>query len=77
MDGTALAIILTCINVAGWVSIKIFGSGKMVGDMKNTIDSHDKILNNGLIKELQEVKEQCAKLRGTVETYIKIREGRH
>jgi len=72
MDGSiALAIIITAINVIGWIYTKVFGIGKL----QQKVDSHDKILNNGLIKELQEVKEQCAKLRGTVETYIKIREG--
>jgi len=65
-------IVITAINVIGWVYTKVFG----IGRLREQVENHDRILNNGIVKELGEVKTQCANLEGTIKTYIKLREGR-
>lgn len=68
MDSLVPLIIITAINVAGWVYTKVFA----LGNLKEKVDRHEKVLNDGLVKELGDLKSKVAKLTGTLETYIDL-----
>lgn len=70
MDSIAL-IVVTAITAVGWISTTIFTFGKLHG----TVQRHEKVLSNGIVKELSDLKAQVAGLDGTIKTYIKIKEG--
>lgn len=69
--GWIATIIVVIINIFGWgVTF-----GKLNGRVKNleeTVDRHEKVLNDGLVQELSECKSQIAKLDGSVKTYIEL-----
>ena len=65
-------IVLTAINVAGWVYTKQFALGKL----NEKVERHDKLLNNGMVQELGALKNQVANLDGTVRTYIDLTKDR-
>ena len=69
MDGLAPLIIITLINVVGWVYTKQFALGRL----SEKVERHEKVLNDGIVKELNELKSQVANLTGTVQTYIDMK----
>lgn len=73
--GWITAIFIIVGNLFGWGFI--FGklNGK-VNSLEQTTDRHEKILNDGLVKELSECKSQISNLEGTVQTYIDLTKGR-
>jgi len=64
----APCIVITLINVVGWVYTKVFALGRL----KEKVERHEKVLDNGIVKELNELKSQVANLTGTVQTYIDL-----
>jgi len=73
------AVVLIVINVVGWGYTKVYGFGKLNGrveKLEKTAERHEKVLNNGVVHELSEVKEQVAKLEGTIQTYIDLTKDR-
>lgn len=64
-------IIVTAITAVGWISTTIFTFGKLHG----TVQRHEKVLTDGIIAEISDLKAQVAGLDGTIQTYIKIKEG--
>jgi hypothetical protein len=65
------AIALIGVNIFGWGTI----FGKLNGQVKSleeTMERHERVLNNGIVQELSELKSQVANLEGTVKTYIDL-----
>lgn len=60
--------VITVVNIGGWAYTKIFGYGKL----KQTVESHDCILNDGLVQEVSGMKTCLAKMEGTLSTYIEL-----
>lgn len=69
MDGLAPLIIITLINILGWVYTKQFALGKL----NEKVERHEKLLNNGIVSDLNELKSQVAGLTGTLQTYIDLK----
>ena len=72
MDTVVAVIILTAINVAGWVYTKMFALGKL----NEKVERHDKLLNDGLPKEVRELTKQVSEMTGTLNTYIDLTKDR-
>jgi hypothetical protein len=68
MDSIGPAVILTIINIIGWLLMRFYALGKL----NEKVNEHDKILNNGIVKELNQLKTEFANLEGTVKTYIDL-----
>lgn len=69
------AIVVIIINIVGWSYTKVYGFGKLNGrveELEKTAARHEKVLNDGLVQELAELKSQVANLEGTVKTYIDL-----
>jgi len=60
--------IVTAVNVGGWV----YGRSYNYGKLWQKVNSHDKVLSDGLPDKVDEVSDRLAKLEGTVSTYIDI-----
>jgi len=60
--------VITVINVGGWAYTKVYGYGKLEQKVKNL----DCILNDGLVKEVSDMKTCLAKMEGTLNTYIEL-----
>lgn len=75
MEPSWVAVItVIAINIFGWG----ITFGKLNGRVKNlekTTERHEKVLNDGLVKELSKCKSQIANLEGTVQTYINLTKG--
>jgi len=68
MDSLLPTIIITAINIIGWIYTRVYALGKL----NEKVARHDKLLDNGIVKELNDLKNQVACLDGTVKTYIKL-----
>lgn len=67
MDANWLALItITAVNIAGW--------GISYGKMKQKVDSMNDILNDGLVKKVDDMSTTVAKMEGSFNTYIKLKE---
>lgn len=64
-------IIVTAITAVGWISTTIFTFGKLHG----TVQRHEKVLSNGILKEISDLKSQVAGLDATIKTYIDVKKG--
>ena len=67
MSWVALGII-TGVNIAGWAYTKVYGYGKL----KQKVEGHDAILNDGLVQEVSDMKATIAKMEGTLNTFIDL-----
>ena len=68
MDPLVPIIIITLINVAGWVYTKQFALGKL----NEKVARHEKLLNDGIVADISEIKTKVANLTGTLNTYIEL-----
>ena len=68
MDSWVALIIITLLNVAGWVYTKQFALGKL----NEKVERHEKLLNDGIVKELSALNAKVAGLTGTLNTYIDL-----
>jgi len=67
MDGNIVAlVVITVVNIAGW--------GISWGKMKQKVDSIDDILNDGLVKKVDDINTTIASLESRVNTYIELKE---
>lgn len=67
------AIVIIAINILGWG----YTFGKLNGRVKSlekTTERHEKVLNDGIVQDLSELKSQVAGLEGTLQTYINLKE---
>lgn len=71
MNSIVALIVVTAITAVGWISTTIFTFGKLHG----TVQRHEKVLSNGIVEEISDLKAQVAGLDATIQTYIKIKEG--
>ena len=71
MNSQVALILATAITAIGWISTTIFTFGKLHG----TVQRHDKVLTNGIVKEISDLKAQVAGLDGTIKTYIDLNKG--
>lgn len=69
MDSILPALIITAVNIIGWVAIRIHTLGRM----NEKVERHDKLLSNGLPKEINDLKNEVSRLDGTVRTYIDMK----
>jgi hypothetical protein len=79
MDPLIASGIVTAINVVGWVYTKVFALGKLKGTVEKldeTCQRHEKLLNDGLVQDLSDLKAEVANLNGTVRTYIDLTKNR-
>lgn len=60
--------VITIVNIGGWAYTKVYGYGKL----KQTVQCHDDILNNGLVQEVSDMRACLAKMEGTLSTYIEL-----
>lgn len=66
MDGTWLALItITLVNIAGW--------GISYGKLKQKVKDLDDILNNGLVKKVDDMNTTVASLESRVNTFIELK----
>lgn len=66
MDGTWLALItITLVNFAGW--------GISYGKLKQKVDSMNDVLNNGLVKKVDDMNTTMASLESRVNTFIELK----
>lgn len=73
-------IAIGAINVAGWVYTRVYAMGKLNGKIEQleaTSERHDKVLSDGIAKELSELKAEVAGLTGTLNTYIDLTKDKH
>ena len=69
MDAEFIAlIIITVVNIAGWGFTRVHTYGKL----EQKVQQHDKILNDGIVKDLNDLKAQLAGLEATVKIYIDL-----
>jgi len=69
MDAEFIAlIIITVVNIAGWAFTRIH----TYGTLEQKVQQHDKILNDGIVKDLNDLKSQVAGLEATVKLYINL-----
>ena len=66
-------IVIVVINIFGW-GVTVGKLNGRVKSLKETVDRHEKVLNDGLVQELSKCKTQIANLEGTVRTYINLKE---
>jgi len=67
MDATWVAVIaITLVNFAGW--------GISYGKLKERVNSMNDILNNGLVKKVDDMSTTMAKMEGRLNTYIELKE---
>ena len=71
MNPQVALIIATAITAVGWISTTIFTFGKLHG----TVQRHEMVLTNGIVKEISDLKAQVAGLDGTIKTYIDLTKG--
>ena len=64
-------IVIVVINIFGW-GVTVGKLNGRVKSLKETVDRHEKVLNDGLVQELSECKSQIANLDGSVKTYIEL-----
>jgi len=70
-SGLIAAIAVIAINILGWAYT--FGNmNGRVNSLEKTTQRHEKILNDGVVQELSELKSQVSNLEGTVKTYIDL-----
>lgn len=69
MNSTLALIVTTIITAIGWVSTTIFTFGRLYG----TVQRHDKVLGNGLVEQLSQLKAQVSGLDATIKTYIDLK----
>jgi len=75
MDSFLAVIIISVINVAGWVYTRVYSMGKLNGKVEKLEEicgRHEKVLNDGLVQGLGELKAEVAGLTGTLNTYIDL-----
>lgn len=75
MDPTVAIIIVGVINVAGWVYTRVYAMGKLNGKvdkLEEACERHEKVLNNGIVADITEIKSNVAGLTGTLNTYIEL-----
>jgi len=67
MDAHWLALIaITVVNFVGW--------GVSYGKLKQKVDSLNDILNDGLVKKVDDMSTSLATMEGSFNTYIKLKE---
>ena len=72
MDSLIAVIIITAINVVGWIYTKVFALGKL----NEKVSRHEKLLNDGVVEDIAEIKAEVAGLTGTLNTYIDLTKNR-
>ena len=76
IDATiAVLVIVTVINILGWVYIRVYSYGSLnekVKNMDDNIKRLDDTINNGLTERIDKVSVHLAKLEGKVSTYIEL-----
>ena len=76
MDGSVIAVIaIGAINAVGWISTRVFAMGKLngkVNSIEESVDRHEKALNDGIINEISDLKRDIGSLEGTIQTYIDL-----
>jgi len=67
MEAHWLALVgITLANIVGW--------GISYGKLKQKVDSMNDILNNGLVKKVDDMSTTMAKMEGRLNTYIELKE---
>jgi len=67
MDGSIVAlIIITIANIGGWAI--------SYGKLKQKVSDMDDLLNNGLIKKVDNMSNTMAGMEGRLNTYIELKE---
>ncbi|MGQ9545905.1 MAG: hypothetical protein ACUVTR_01900 [Dehalococcoidia bacterium] len=68
MDSLIPVVIVTVINIIGWVYTRVYSLGRL----NEKVERHERLLNDGLVSELSQLKAQVAALDATVKTYIEL-----
>lgn len=63
---------ITAINIVGWIYTKVYTYGKRYGKLEEKVKGHEKILNNGLVQDVSEMKATMARMDGTLHTFIEL-----
>jgi len=75
--GSITAVVITAINIGGW----IFSFGKLNGkveELDKITERHEKLLTgDGLIDKINNCETQIANLKGSVDTYIDLTKDRN
>ena len=67
MDGGMVAlIVITIVNICGWAI--------SYGKLKQKVSDMDDILNNGLIKKVDNINNTMAGMKSRLNTYIELKE---
>ena len=68
MDSLIALIIITLLNVAGWVYTKQFALGKL----NEKVERHEKLLNNGIVEDISDIQSKVANMTGRLDTFIDL-----
>ena len=68
MDSLIALIIITLLNVAGWVYTKQFALGKL----NEKVERHEKLLNDGIVADISDIQSKVANMTGRLDTFIDL-----
>jgi len=67
MNAAWIAVaVITLVNIGGWAI--------SYGKLKQKVDTLNDILNNGLVKKVDDISTTTAKMEGRLNTYIELKE---
>jgi hypothetical protein len=72
MDSIIPTVIITAINVIGWIYTRVYAFGRL----NEKVERHEKLLNDGIVGKLNNLESQVSNLDGTVHTYIDLAKNR-
>jgi hypothetical protein len=79
MNSLVPVVIVTIVNIIGWVAMRVFALGRLDGAVKSlneTCDRHERLLNNGIVQQISDLKLRVGELTGRVNTYIELTKGK-